>query len=602
MPSSTNLTHVQVKVDRSLLNPMFDGYKLRTSTGVQNVSSRVLPTTAASSKITTIPGLPFKRVEFRAKYNHLFVDRFHDHRAFFIDDGYALMEVKMEGPSASIDVRKVFDVPVPSLASHDREYPSIETPCKDILIVSDGAGTTYFLRLADTSHATLMAFSRDQASSPSTLLTSRLDSTAPQSYSRFLLLRLWAEESNVQPTEGGATTSKVVAKKRVTFFTDLVRATLSPQEVMKPVTLEVITTVKTLSAPYFAVLEEDGSFVVCSQEPAESIDQPSQQPSNTATPSFLMEIHTPTPPPPLYKWTQSKTDLTVYFDLPTPTEKHRLNCTFHRDRITILIDSTPFFNHTLFDTLIPSECIWTLERTRLLTLHLQKTNEGTRWDHLPDQDDGVLETLDPSELAAFRESLEKYTSSSSSSEDSTTTLGKDVRAASEQVEDEDFEGANACLVRFSVEGAATHVCVAGSREWICAGFVGGELQRGGGLRSVCLKSDVDGVICEINPKLEVKHTCTLDAFNFVHASKREKRFVCFSRDHRYGVVVEARRQMYVYRRTRMRGESASEQFVVDLDVGLETVDAGDVVGVQQLLNGMWIVLRDKAIVAITTRE
>lgn len=55
--------------------------------------------------------------------------------------------------------------------------------------------------------------------------------------------------------------------------------------------------------------------------------------------------------------------------------------------------------------------IWMYETTPshvLLTLHLAKAHEGTRWVQVFSDEDGVLETLDPSDLMAMMEGTQKY--------------------------------------------------------------------------------------------------------------------------------------------------------------------------------------------------
>ncbi len=121
------------------------------------------------------------------------------------------------------------------------------------------------------------------------------------------------------------------------------------------------------------------------------------------------------------------------------------------------------------------ECVWTWDKDDhgggvggghaygLLSLHLEKMHEGTRWLHVftipkshpppspaagstqsptpvyPDPYTSVPETLDPSELASIRETLEKYTQGDLGPADSGIGLGsgKPSLAAGEMDEELD---------------------------------------------------------------------------------------------------------------------------------------------------------------------
>ncbi|KAI8846611.1 hypothetical protein BC829DRAFT_398107 [Chytridium lagenaria] len=447
MPASISTQHVHIKVDRALLNPLFDGYKLRYSQGVRAVAAVTLEVPSSSGgKVSSVPGLPYKRVDLRAKFNHLFVDTFCEGRAFFVNDQYTIMEALMESPTSVLTIREVFQLPIPSLPIEEREYPSIQTPSLDMLIIADGAGSTYFLHL--TSPPSLLAVSTDNlqdSTSPSVLLSSLHDVTGPQNYLRYLFLRVRIQETDaVKPVDP---TSRVIARKMVTFYIDLVRATLSPSTPNQSLALEVLTSVRSPSFPYSGLIEQDGS----------------------------------NPPP--------------------PSSPHISGCKPPQTLPFISTSPTPLTNVTLkSSSLAPPSPLWTIERNLHMTFHLQKHHQGTKWTHLGDVDDDVLECVDPSEIAADT-----------------------------NPEEEDYEGSNASFTRFTSSGEVTHICNSGSKEYM--------------------------------------------------ATLPPRTFCSSFRHMRLGVVVEARRQMYVYRRTAREGDSSSEQYIgLDVVDEVEMVAAGDVVG------------------------
>jgi CS domain-containing protein len=137
------------------------------------------------------------------------------------------------------------------------------------------------------------------------------------------------------------------------------------------------------------------------------------------------------PKPPPYVWSQDSEEVTVVLPYSSNTPKTHINVLFSSQTLTVLVqgsDDTPrYVAARLWGGIAPSSSFWTwdahgAQAYGLLTLHLEKQHAGTRWPYLfndsvststsgqtappPEQ---VPETLDPSELYAIRESLEKYT-------------------------------------------------------------------------------------------------------------------------------------------------------------------------------------------------
>lgn len=184
---------------------------------------------------------------------------------------------------------------------------------------------------------------------------------------------------------------------------------------------------------------------------------PSRAPSATPGTQTPEPATTPIPRPPPFSWTQDTDSLTVVFALPSDTPTSSIRVTFSRQFLTLHIGSAasalststqrtslPHVSHKkLWDTIDPHTSVWTFDREAegrdstfgLLSLHLEKGNAGIKWTDVfsltaPTMDESttssskiseltaeqeeqelehVVETLDPSELAAISENMEKYT-------------------------------------------------------------------------------------------------------------------------------------------------------------------------------------------------
>ncbi|KAJ3049602.1 hypothetical protein HK097_009421, partial [Rhizophlyctis rosea] len=104
--------------------------------------------------------------------------------------------------------------------------------------------------------------------------------------------------------------------------------------------------------------------------------------------------------------------------------------------------------------------------------------------------------------------------------------------------------------------------------------------------------------------LELKHVASFDAFGFVQASKRDKKFVAVTPGpgYRYAVVVESVKHVYLYQRGQ-KGEMYAEQFVVDLTSG--EAESGSalrqVIGVQMIDEKRLVILKEEQIIVIELR-
>jgi len=167
-------------------------------------------------------------------------------------------------------------------------------------------------------------------------------------------------------------------------------------------------------------------LILVGGSPYRRIGQPAVTPYETS-PDELVPVPSadgplptePTKPPP-YAWTQDSEEVTIALPFPSSTSKGDINVLFSPQTLTVLvrgIDFPRYFATRLWGGISPSSSFWTWDAQAahtygLLTLHLEKQYAQTRWPHVFDASSGlteVAETLDPSELYAIRETLEKYT-------------------------------------------------------------------------------------------------------------------------------------------------------------------------------------------------
>jgi hypothetical protein len=276
------------------------------------------------------------------------------------------------------------------------------------------------------------------------------------------------------------------------------------------------------------------------------------------------------PKPPPYAWTQDSEEVTVAFPLPSTTPKTSINIHFSPQTLTLLVQNhnsdsnsgsataadanAPRYTAArLWGGIAPTSSFWTwdahgAQSYGLLTLHIEKQHAGTRWLHLFDNDASlasqpepeVPETLDPSELHAIRESLEKYTAALQQQQQQGSGVGAGVAPPSSLADGEADAEADAMV--------GTETCV----TWVDATDAGGgdggdpawaredwnvlfttlsvPLPGIGDEISMVVKHTIDGLLFALSGEDAASgtpvwtHSSTFSALAFVLASKRDTRF------------------------------------------------------------------------------
>jgi len=274
-----------------------------------------------------------------------------------------------------------------------------------------------------------------------------------------------------------------------------------------------------------------------------------------------------------YSWTQTSDTLTVAFPLPSSTPKSSFKVFFTTQTLTLSVStrhliggetSIPvphYMTKALWDHVDPSACFWTWDREAehaygLLTLHMEKKNEGTRWMQVfataanstgeGVNDVEVPECVDPSEMVKIRESLEKWTASIASGEDASGLgLGKGVPSLMEGEIDEEADaqvGRTAWLTWVGVGGQTPDWLLKNlnpntrderQEYWedppitLLSTPFPGTVSTSGDVE-LLLKHDLDGTTFSFkttDPSAPVwEHISTYSALAFVLASKQDTRF------------------------------------------------------------------------------
>lgn len=363
-----------------------------------------------------------------------------------------------------------------------------------------------------------------------------------------------------------------------------------------------------------------GNWLVCSGSTFKEQPPPEDPPAKVQPVSSISETQPTGQLPPPYSWTQTSDSLTVAFPLPSSTPKSHITVRIGPKHVSILIKDSGssdfplprYAMKELWDAVDQTVSTWTWdkegERTvGLLTLHLEKRNEGTKWSHvfirdgtIPDEAE-VPETLDPSELWKIRETLEKYTSEIKANDEAGLGGSMPSLATGEMDPAVDSEVGRRLTVSYFDALSGEDLAPNTAYQEILAFPLPGCSPSDG--RSLAIKNGIDGPLFEgpIVPSVDIwEHVSTFPALAFVLASKRDTRFIFHVG--RQAVLAlesggrEAGPNMYIYHDA--KGKSQARQGVIRVggDGG-----SGSLLGVGSFERGGNIVivcLREKELVVI----
>jgi CS domain len=329
--------------------------------------------------------------------------------------------------------------------------------------------------------------------------------------------------------------------------------------------LEVLWHRRGSRVPFYTAYEKRrGAFILAGGSPYRQIGQPAPENHDPSPDEFAPipradDASAPTSPPkpPPYAWTQDSEEITVAFPLPSTTPKTDINVLFSPQTLTLLVqgcDAPRYTAARLWGGIVPASSFWTWDahgaRTYgLLTLHLEKQHAGTRWPHLFDSSNDasagkeakaehpeVPETLDPSELYAIRESLEKYTAALQERAGAGAGVAPPPSLTDGELDAEvdAAVGIESCItwVAAADGGSAGAEDLAWTREDWDVPFttLSAPLPGIGDEISLVVKHTIDGVLFVLSDEDTTggtpvwTHSSTFSALAFVLASKRDTRF------------------------------------------------------------------------------
>ncbi|KAF9646037.1 hypothetical protein BDM02DRAFT_3189162 [Thelephora ganbajun] len=607
-------THSQdFKLNRSLLNPKFEGYRfnpLHQDDLTRRYGLQYKPSQTNTSVAHSTQPMSFQEVQSRITHNHLTI---RPNSAFgaYVDSDHRVIRVNIDPTTLQPTFSVIAELPqsIQSSGTNDSrrvEYPSSTFANPNTLLVADGQGTLYsFLLSEHPISAKLLGSYELRPASASQSLPFRIHTTgqtSPDSVTLVLSSRSYAVKPQEDPKQ----------RPHIEFDLWGVEIPLTFAENDEIQTLNCLWHRTGREVPVYSIFHDSPpSFHIFGgslyTEPEKSTIQPyTPAPDDIAPiPRAGENLDAETiPKPPPYSWTQTSDSVTMAFPLPSTTPKSAIKVTFTPKTLNLFIsgassesDSSPiplprYIAKSFWDGIQTSTSFWTWDKTGeksfgILTLHLDKQHEGTRWSQvfaphqtpLGESELEVTETLDPSELYSIREALEKYTSSLSE-DGSGLGLGQGVPSLGKGEIDEELDssvGREVFLTRIpistpQVQNGKDLMDRSPSVTLLSTPLPGST--KPGDSPTLISKSDIDGLYHTLTPiktpdegdDSTWTHTSTFPALSFVLASKQDVRFTHHISDRLVLAFESGSRglgfNIYIYQATPTRSAQWAKQSVV----------------------------------------
>lgn len=502
----------------------------------------------------------------------------------------------------------------PSSVSSQTEYPSSAFVDAQTLICADGRGTLAVLTLSSTDTDRLLGVyelprALNASSSPIPFRLHTALSADGQAVAVLSFKRL------TEPPPEASSGRKTAL---VEFDIVAVRIPLQAADSSDAISpLDVLWHRRGSRVPFYTAYDKCRRvLVLAGGSPYRQIGQPTPErhdpSSDDDAPTSAPDPASP-PKPPQYAWTQDSEEITVAFPFPSGTPKANITVLFSSQTLTLLVQgcdspSAPRYAAArLWGGIAPSSSFWTwdahgAQTYGLLTLHFEKQHAGTRWPHLFDttanDEPEVPETLDPSELYAIRESLEKYTAALQ--ERTGTGSGGAMPSLADGEVDQEMDaavGTETCVTWVAAAAADGDSDPAWAREDWDVPFIAlsAPLPGIGDEISMVVKHTIDGLLFVLSDEDKAggtpawTHSSTFSALAFVLASKRDTRFTYHVPSKAVlafeGGGPEYGGNLYIYRDAKPKSNLAKQAILK-----LAGHTSGSLLGVGAIRNGEEIVI------------
>ncbi|XP_039275475.1 nudC domain-containing protein 1 [Nilaparvata lugens] len=521
----------ELRPDKSLLNPNFNGYKL----SLASIPSYNLAFEKGVDQVSPSDDqYSFLYAKLFSLHNYLIADKWNAGHLYFIDRDWRIQKIVMNESDLVEKTEAVWEIPSNHKRAPGHYFPSISFPSQDLAVVADGAGTLHIISRKTTWEAN---YSEEVIGkeTPFVVYDSQCEETNSQCVLHCLAVHVKSEEDSKECDP---------SNRYVTVIDWLSLL----QESSGSWSMKNIRQLQGAGLPDYITLEPGcKNIYLVNESPFKFI-------SDSENPVIVEEIDDKKSNIPdsekLYKWQQNDEEIKLSFEFENKIEKSEIKIIATCNNFSLKYKEKLILSGSLFHRIDNDLTLWTLQDNKL-EVTVQKEEKGLMWREFVTGDSHGEEVLDESVVSEVHQRLSHLCSDTPVKD--IDVCGSAPSFNMEQLEDCDSTpGEYKVLMR--VDGVTHEV----TGEYTLAGhqWLFSIEQSTSSAAAICIRHDVDA--CVWQPRAvnhppaapwPCQHIGTFYAFGYVQASKQNKKFLLSPPDLSYVVVCEASNHVLVYRQS-----------------------------------------------------
>lgn len=374
---------IELRPNRDLLNPDFEGYKLSLEKipiykhELEASIEKILPDNEQYSLL---------HARLFGLHNHLYHDQFNtESNIYFIDSNWNVQNIIINNETGRLsEIRKVWHIPMCEEIKPERYNFSLHFASKDIAVISDGYGKLYILETNDRNE--------DRTWIP-VYLEYILESNTV-----FMIVDAVCITSETNVKQLHCLLNHVEKNEEDGKFVTVVNwVSLSQTEDNKwgPVLLKVL---KGSGQLHYCALENNCKFIsIASDKPFKFI-------LDSENPIVEKETTVETKKPKVYTWLQTSDDITLRFNVNSLCNKNNIKVTPKPFHLSVKFNDIILLEGELRNRIDSDLTVWSITNN-ILEITINKTENGLMWPEFIKGDISGEEILDPSLVAEIHQRL-----------------------------------------------------------------------------------------------------------------------------------------------------------------------------------------------------
>lgn len=374
----------ELRPDRSLLNPDFNGYKLSLDKipvlkkEFDTSVDRVLPNNEQYSLL---------HAKLFGLHNHLYTDHFDQQNAvYFIDRLWNVQKISIDQMTGRLnDIKKVWEIPQRNERKSGHYNVSVYFTSENIAVLSDGAGTLHVLNTGNRCENTTwqLLFSDEVLDSDKGFIIQDAVLKKNENSQNELHCVL----IHIEPGDNSDRFSTIVSWITLNEMSD---------NNWGEVSMRVL---KASGGFYYCALESNCKFIYIASEKPFKFILDSENPITETKKIATLEV------PKIYTWIQSEDDIVVRFNANSNCDKKDFVISAKPTSILVKYKDTILLQGELNHRIDAQLTTWNIANGGILEVTLTKSENGLMWQDLVPGDETGEQIIDPNIVAEVHQRL-----------------------------------------------------------------------------------------------------------------------------------------------------------------------------------------------------